>query len=242
MEELKELEKLVCNLREADEEEEQIARLQEINTELLQHYIIEVDDITIRPLWVEVYYFDKKKFPDCNSHMSEKQKNRFGQLYFHEIGRGGLDICLSAGKDYYLSVLLKVSCVVHSGKEEILKQTAIYDAFDKPNGAKIKAIEAKTDVLKRTDVKWNKIILAKRVNPPRPCYKTCDLAAVPLEVIKEPAFADYRACFRDAAEAYIKEYKEKNPNCTKKAYEEKCVEIFGWLPDNVREYIKSLFE
>ena len=76
--------------------------------DIRNEYVIKVEGIMIEPLWVEAYYFNKNTFSDCNTHLSEKQKNRFGQLYFHEKGRGGFDICLSDSEDYYLSFLLLV--------------------------------------------------------------------------------------------------------------------------------------
>ena len=94
--------------------------LQLLGKKLLTEYVIKIGNIEVEPLWVEAYYYDQNKFPDCNTHMSDKQKNRFGQLYFHEKGRGGLDICLSAPvpdhEDYYLSVLLKATLLYETGK------------------------------------------------------------------------------------------------------------------------------
>ena len=94
--------------------------------------VIEVEGITIEPLWVEAYYFHKNVFSDCNTHLSEKQKNRFGQLYFHEKGRGGFDLCLSDSEDYYLSFLLKRTSI--NGK--FVKQADAEDVLEK-NGKTI---------------------------------------------------------------------------------------------------------
>ena len=75
--------------------DEQIHILQMLGGKLINNYRIEAFGVTVEPLWVEAYYYDEARFPDHNTHRSGKQKNRFGQLYFHRRGYGGVDICLS---------------------------------------------------------------------------------------------------------------------------------------------------
>ena len=131
MEELKnglcELKEMVCGLKEETNEKTIIEQLQEIEARLIREYVIKVEGIMIEPLWVEAYYFNKNVFSDCNTHLSEKQKNRFGQLYFHEKGRGGFDLCLSDSEDYYLSFLLKRTLI----NGEFVKQIKIEDVLKK---------------------------------------------------------------------------------------------------------------
>ena len=131
MEELKnglcELKEMVCGLKEETNEKTIIEQLQEIEARLIREYVIKVEGIMIEPLWVEAYDFNKNVFSDCNTHLSEKQKNRFGQLYFHEKGRGGFDLCLSDSEDYYLSFLLKRTSI--NGK--FVKQADAEDALGK---------------------------------------------------------------------------------------------------------------
>ena len=104
-------------------------RLQQINEKFLREYIIQIGAYTIEPLLVEAYYCEPSLFPDCNSHKTQKQKNRFGKLYFHERGRGGVDICLSRG-DYYYSLLLKDTLVTAGdGSPRFHRQTALYQAL-----------------------------------------------------------------------------------------------------------------
>ena len=135
MEELKnglcELKEMVCSLKAETDEKNIIEKLKKIEEKLIGEYVIEVEGITIEPLWVEAYYFHKNVFSDCNTHLSEKQKNRFGQLYFHEKGRGGFDLCLSDSEDYYLSFLLKRTSingefVKQADAEDVLKKYLFY--------------------------------------------------------------------------------------------------------------------
>lgn len=120
MENLKPLVRMLEKL-EKDNEEKAIPILQHINQQLLTEYVIKVDDVIIAPLLVEAYYCHPVKFKDTNTHgygnerCWKMQSNRFGQLYFHRKGYGGLDLCLSMGDDYCLSFLIKNSLVSHVG-------------------------------------------------------------------------------------------------------------------------------
>ncbi len=171
-------------------EKKQIRILQEINRTILTKYVIQICDLTIEPLWVEAYYYDKKSFPDCNTHMSNKQKNRFGQLYFHEKGYGGLDICLSHNDSYYLSVLLKATLIYSKcdgcADKEFKKQTGIYDILTK-TGLSKSDIEAMDNVLVKSEKAENRkegqVINAVRVNLQKPCFKDALLAACPLNAL-----------------------------------------------------------
>ena len=118
-----ELKKLVENLEKENDEKKQEKILQDIGKVLITEYEIIVDGIKIEPLWVEAYYYSQNKFADCNTHLDDKQKNRFGQLYFHNKGYGGFDICLSNSDDFYLSFLLKATLI----NGEFSTQTGIYD-------------------------------------------------------------------------------------------------------------------
>lgn len=99
---------LVSNLKNAAYDEP-VHILQALGDKLINDCRIEVFGVTIEPLWVEAYCYDETRFPDQNTHRSRKQKNRFGQLYFHERGYGGVDICLSNSEDLCLSFLLKAT-------------------------------------------------------------------------------------------------------------------------------------
>ena len=81
-----------------------VSQLQAIGKEIVTNYNVQVGNITIDPIWVEAYYYNKYEFPDCNSHMQKKQKNHFNKLYLHDVG---VDVCLSNNDDYYLSFLIK---------------------------------------------------------------------------------------------------------------------------------------
>lgn len=186
MDELKTL--VVDQLVKETDPDKQIRILQEINKTILTKYVIQIGNYTIEPLWVEAYYYDSKTFQDCNTHMSDKQKSdennsRFGKLYFHEKGRGGLDICLPMHvddhEDYYLSVLLKATLIYETGKrcldeKAFKKQTEIYDILTEKDIKEMKIVLVEKD---KDDVVLN----AVRVNLQKPYFKDALLASCLLD-------------------------------------------------------------
>lgn len=114
----------IKNLEKEIDGEKQIKLLQSINKFLLTEYVIKIRDLIIQPLLVEAYYYCQGKFEDTNTHgfKSEKcrrgQSGRFGKLYVHKMGYGGIDICLSMREDYCLSFLIKNSLVYKNAAEE----------------------------------------------------------------------------------------------------------------------------
>lgn len=94
--------------------------LSEIGAELLTKHEIRVNNITIKPLRVEPYFFKPKVFEDKFIHRKETengieygscQRNRFGKLYIHK-GFTGVDIVLSNSEEYAFSFLIKNSRVL----------------------------------------------------------------------------------------------------------------------------------
>ncbi len=97
--------------------------LQQINEALLKEYQLTVaGSIRIIPKDVEIYYVARKArhpYVDQNMHciLDPKtndaiwalQSDRFGQVYAHKKGNGGLDICLSDSPDYALCCTLKAA-------------------------------------------------------------------------------------------------------------------------------------
>lgn len=100
-----------------------LSLLQEINEEILKNYVISFGNyLTLYPKDVEIYYVNKKVSPpfvdmnmQCmadpktNERIWALQSGRFGQLYFHLRGMGGIDICLSDTPDYALCCTLKAA-------------------------------------------------------------------------------------------------------------------------------------
>lgn len=121
---MEKLKVVVKNLEEETDRKKQIELLQSINCLLLTEYVIKIRDLIIQPLLVEAYYYCPGKFEDTNTHgfKSEKcrrgQSGRFGKLYVHKMGYGGIDICLSMREDYCLSFLIKNSFVYKNAAEE----------------------------------------------------------------------------------------------------------------------------
>lgn len=153
-----ELRKLVKNLEEENNEEKQIALLQQIESKLLNEYNIVIEDTVIEPLRLEAYYYpfkDKYKFNDPCAHKSTKKINNFGKLYFIEerYGYPGMDLCLSLG-NYYLSFLIKNSRI----GDTYYKQMDLFDRFQN------KRDEIETmDVLERVKNKEEIVFKTSRV-------------------------------------------------------------------------------
>lgn len=251
MEELKnglcELKEMVCGLKTETNEETIIKKLREIGAKLIGEYVIEVEGITIEPLWVEAYYFNKNVFSDCNTHLSEKQKNRFGQLYFHEKGRGGFDLCLSDSEDYYLSFLLKRTSI----NGEFVKQTEVKDVLEKYGKTK-EELEAATVVLVRKEPKKDAenddenddVKHTARIGLAKPCYKEEKLAAFSINALKEHQsdFISDRKSVNPAIKEAMEEYISENEGLTKKEYENHCRTTYGWYPDCVSKMIQEKLE
>lgn len=112
------LKNLVRTLEKERNTERQIELLQKLNRLLLTDFALEAGDFIIEPLLVEAYYYAEGKFEDTDTHgfKSEKsrrgQAGRFGKLYVHRIGYGGIDLCLSLSEDYCLSFLIKNSLLL----------------------------------------------------------------------------------------------------------------------------------
>ena len=63
---MEELRKLVKELEQLTDKKEIVAKLQEIGAGLINKYEIKVGNVTIEPLLVEAYYYDKDKFFNRN--------------------------------------------------------------------------------------------------------------------------------------------------------------------------------
>lgn len=103
---LKEKCEFICESFASEDDEDFVKCAQEIN-DYLVNTAIKVGSTIIEPLWLETY-FDTKDGKESNSHRNAIQQNRFGLLYFHTMGRGGVDIVLSTNEKYF-SVLIKAA-------------------------------------------------------------------------------------------------------------------------------------
>lgn len=113
-------------------------KLQQIIELLISKYAIKIGDITIKPIVVEAYY-KNEIFDDKYTHDSPRQKNNIENIYIHEKGRGGIDLCLSDG-NYALSFLIKNSVALIPKRSKIYKpyeifftQTQLYDFLKNDN-------------------------------------------------------------------------------------------------------------
>lgn len=188
-----ELEKLVEELDNIEGKDKaatskRIQVLQEIGKKLINDYKIVIDDVVVEPLLVEAYYCKDTsgEFVDDNCHQNAKQKgaNRFGKLYFHKTGRGGVDICLPLD-EYYLSFLIKVAKI---GKE-VKRQVKIPSELRQKQNA-----EDKGDVLKYCPSEKNHCtVCVPRKNTFKGEFSKASLAVVSLDSFKvkeDQAIAD----------------------------------------------------
>lgn len=188
---MEKLEKLVDELeKESNKEKERVKILQDIGKLLLTEYIIQVGDLTIKPLLVEAYYYHQGEFNDSNSHgfgdkkidkkCREQLSNNFNRFYFHEKGRGGVDVCLSSKGDYCLSFLIKVALI--NGK--VYKQIDIYNKLIK------ESIDNTKDVLTPTYDITTSFVCVPRKNTHKGDYTLKPLAILSVESFKNKEEAD----------------------------------------------------
>lgn len=116
-----ELKNAVCKLLNA--KGNHLPLLQHINELLLKEYgIMTGGYLTLIPKEVEIYYVNRKSTPpfvdtnmQCmvdpktNDEIWNLQSGRFGQLYFHQKGSGGIDVCLSDSQDYALCCTIRAA-------------------------------------------------------------------------------------------------------------------------------------
>ena len=223
---------LVSNLKNAAYDEP-VHILQMLGDKLINDCRIEVFGVTIEPLWVEAYCYDETRFPDQNTHRSRKQKNRFGQLYFHERGYGGVDICLSNSEDFCLSFLLKATLA--NGR--FLTQTQLPRVL--LSTGKTKAdFEHLEDILHPADARHT-ICHTTRVNLTKPCYSDAPLTSFALDAIPKYDFRFARKSIRENVRAYLLAYMAAHPDCTEQECRAECRRVFGWVPDLVRTWVHN---
>lgn len=194
------LRELVENLEKENDEKKQEKILQNIGKLLLTEYIIQIGNLTIKPLLVEAYYYNSN-FKDNSVHAANesnantyelaraRQENNFGKLYVHYGTKDGIDVVLSNGK-YYLSFLIK-NALINNKFAAQCKVSQILcgncDYIDKCN----KGINCKyygTNILKHKDnIENTEIVFVRRKGLTNE-YKDTSLAALPIYKIKNYAF------------------------------------------------------
>ena len=118
---MEELKKMVCKLLNA--KGNHLPLLQQINELVLRDYYISTGGyLTLIPKEVEIFYVNRTVTPSyvdtnmqcmidpkTNDEIWKLQSGRFGQLYFHLKGSGGIDICLSDNHDYALCCTIRAA-------------------------------------------------------------------------------------------------------------------------------------
>lgn len=198
---MEELEKLVEKLEDKNnKEEERVKILQDIGKLLLTEYIIQIGNLTIKPLLVEAYY-NNSNFKDNSVHAANesnaktyelaraRQEDNFGELYVHYGTKDGIDVVLSKGK-YYLSFLIKNALInnkfaAQCKVSQILCGNCDYiDKCDK--GINCKYYGTKI-LMHRDNTDNSEIVFVKRKGLKNE-YKNKLLAALPIYKIKNYAF------------------------------------------------------
>jgi hypothetical protein len=204
----------VVELSKLTKEDEIIKKLQEINEFFLRNFELRVKGYdVIEPIQVEAYYCNEQSFRDDSAHGENEQKNNFGNLYFHNVGRGGIDIVLSCG-DYCLSLLLKTSKI----GGEFFSQLQIADKIKKENYGDVLYAREK----EKGDIVAKMVRKGLSKNSP---YRDKWLGAViGKEILRMPRLA-FEECY--GKEKTIEHYMDENPLTLKK---EDIYEIFGYYP------------
>jgi hypothetical protein len=127
----------------------QVELLQRISEELIRNTMLSVGGFMfIQPREVEAYYVNRNMpgaYVDMNMHcvldpktndeIWAMQSDRFGQLYVHRKGLGGVDICLSDSPDYALCFSIKAAIVDGEDVWSALKiRNMLLDAVCKHDG------------------------------------------------------------------------------------------------------------
>ena len=209
--------------------DEQIHILQTLGDRLISGFRIQAFGVAIEPLWVEAYYYDAVYFPDRNTHRSDKQRDRFGRLYFHDRGYGGVDICLSDSENFCLSFLLKAALA----NGHFLTQTQLPRAL-LATGRQKAEFERLDGILLPADAR-HMICHTTRVNLAKPCYRDAPLTSFALDVIPQYDFRFARKSLRTNVREYLLAYMAAHPGCTGQECRAECRRVFGWVPDLVRE-------
>lgn len=144
-----------------------IQEMQQINEIILKAYKLSINGVVeVFPKEVEIFYVNPKgrfKYIDSNMHCQldphtydefwALQSNRFGKLYMHRKGLGGMDICLSDSKEYALCCTIKAAVV--NGEEywsQLNVRNAVLDALCRHEGIE--------------PTKENRIVWMNRLNEP----------------------------------------------------------------------------
>lgn len=197
---MKNLEELVENLEKENDEKKQEKILQNIGKLLLTEYIIQINDLIIKPLLVEAYYYNSN-FKDNSVHAAKesnantyklakaRQENNFGELYVHYGTKDGIDVVLSNGK-YYLSFLIKNALINNEFATQCKVSQILCENCDY-NGKCNKGMNCKyyeTKILKhRNNIGNSEIVFVRRKGLTNE-YKDKLLAALPIYKIKDYAF------------------------------------------------------
>lgn len=153
--------------------------LQQINEALLKDYQLNISSgLQILPKEVEIYYVNRKaKHPYVDSNMHcmldpktdaeiwQMQSGRFGQLYFHRKGLGGVDVCLSDSDHFALCCTIKAAEI--NGEEcwsSLKVRNVILEKICAEEGV-LPDVQNKQKMMNRMNEKKSLSVLAPREYP-----------------------------------------------------------------------------
>lgn len=224
----------VKELRDLSQKMLIVGKLQEINEQLLKSYEIRVAGYAIRPLLVEAYYYDRNRFPDPSIHAAnenekiwEKQSDRFGHLYVHKVGRGGIDLVLSDSAEYCLSILIKNAEVRKEGDLEGTFYSQVTLKRLLCDGVESNRLESEKVLFPRENQNQNTMIWHTiRKNTVQGDYAQCALASFYLEDLKK--HSKMAESLQEGKEKIVQAYlKEKCLGQSREMWEELAGEYAG---------------
>ena len=173
---MEQLKKLVHDLsKDSTNRNDQILLLQQINEVILKRYQLSIGNyLFVQPLEVEIFYVNQKSnypYIDTNMHCMidpkmqpeiwNLQSARFGQLYYHLKGAGGIDVWLSDSPDYVRCCTLKAARI--NGKD-IWRQTKVRNAIIE-HICEHESLESKETLIQRMNSVQSMPVLSCRENP-----------------------------------------------------------------------------
>lgn len=168
-----------------ESEDEIYKSFERIANDMLNNFIIKIENSEYRIISIEFYYYNQKKHPDCNAHQNKRQLLQH-QWYLHKnsinpnYNRKGIDYTFGHDNNFGGILIKKVQKI--SGGNIILSQSKFIDdlvqilKLEHPHGSSVfkKNIEDDNKLLLQhnNNLEKREVLKNKRVNLAKPAY--CD--------------------------------------------------------------------
>ena len=148
-----------------------IERLQNEAKLFLKETKLILNEVSIQPKEIEVYYFNEGEFEDTSVHRNDLQKNNKSHFYVHRRGiaktdnykggnRGGLDFVVSDNENIYYSYLIRSALI---NDELVIGPHNVLESILKCCKIEKETLESKTVGLASNDVSGD-VLFSRRVN------------------------------------------------------------------------------